>query len=510
VRELSVVWERKKAMERENRPCRTACIIAAVVISFNAVLREGEGKTQTTKYIDYVAELNKLGVAGRPESDNAAPFYQKAAELYVKFSQQQAYPTMKGWPVNLPENELSEIRNWVQVNSQALLQLELGSKKPYCWFQLSSPDGIVFGILIPDLAEYKALCYAITERAKLAAAEGNIDKAIADIVTCYRCGLHLMGPGPKDLIAQLVGIAVRARSLQSTFDILNRTKVDKNSLSSMQMQIEGISTSESYTPDFRFDRFALLDQIQRVFNEDGKGDGQIDLESAKRMFLVPGWNDKDIASLKELGRRQTTETGEKLYKYFDFIAQKSPWQWKAENINHAQGVEKIIHDNYIVAVLTPAGVRVAELFARCRADTDGLITTLALLRYKAEKGQFPEKLDELVPAGYLKALASDPFSGKPFAYKRVGEDFMLYSFGPDCDDDGGTRGKRKWSDEGGDAVLWPVLRSEGTIADTVSSGDKSAISVESTQPSGEKETVQKPVQRQPRDMPQPRTTRRRR
>lgn len=33
--------------------------------------------------------------------------------------------------------------------------------------------------------------------------------------------------------------------------------------------------------------------------------------------------------------------------------------------------------------------------------------------------------------------AEDPFSGKPFAYRREGSGFCLYSIGPNLKDDGG-------------------------------------------------------------------------
>jgi hypothetical protein len=54
-------------------------------------------------------------------------------------------------------------------------------------------------------------------------------------------------------------------------------------------------------------------------------------------------------------------------------------------------------------------------------------------------------------------------SGKPFAYKRVGEDFVLYSFGTNLKDDRGKLGlnikgqPKRWADNG-DEVFWPVLR----------------------------------------------------
>jgi hypothetical protein len=109
-----------------------------------------------------------------------------------------------------------------------------------------------------------------------------------------------------------------------------------------------------------------------------------------------------------------------------------------------------------VKIFCPAFVRVAQIFAQRKAQADALITTLALFRYKADKGRLPEKLDELVSAGYLNALPTDPFSGSSLVYKRLGDDFMLYSFSLDCDDDSGTRSKWGAGKQGGDQVFWPV------------------------------------------------------
>jgi len=414
-------------MRREKRPYRKACLIAIAAIWLNASVWAAEGKAQTAKYVDYVAELNKLGMAGRSENLNAAPFYQKAIELYVEGSQEQKDLARKGWPADFPAREQQLLREWVQSSSQALSQLELGSKKPYCWFQLSSPDGTIMTVLTPDLADYKNLGRAITVRARFSAAEGNIDKALTDVVTCYRCGMHRQMGGPKILVEQLVGIAVRALAVQTAFDILDRTKVNKDLLAALQRQMEGLSTDESYIPDFRSEKFSLLDIIQRIFTDDGKGDGQIDLPSAKRILGEAGLPEG-------MRRRQMIETTEKVYRYLDGVVQKTPWQWKAEKMDLEQGIAQITGENGLVRLFSPATTRTVEVFTRCRVDTDGLVTTLAVLRYKADKGQFPEKLDELISAGYFKALRSDPFSSRPFVYKRVGEDFVLYSFGRNLKD----------------------------------------------------------------------------
>jgi len=45
-----------------------------------------------------------------------------------------------------------------------------------------------------------------------------------------------------------------------------------------------------------------------------------------------------------------------------------------------------------------------------------------------------------------RPLPTDPFSGKPFVYRREGAGFLIYSWGPNLKDDGGKVGKTQ--DEG--------------------------------------------------------------
>ena len=78
-------------------------------------------------------------------------------------------------------------------------------------------------------------------------------------------------------------------------------------------------------------------------------------------------------------------------------------------------------------------------FNEARADTQNalLLTFLALHAYKLEHGAYPPTLPALVP-GYLKAVPSDPLAvSGPLRYKVQGAKFVLYSVGPDGQDDGG-------------------------------------------------------------------------
>lgn len=88
------------------------------------------------------------------------------------------------------------------------------------------------------------------------------------------------------------------------------------------------------------------------------------------------------------------------------------------------------------------------------ARTRLLICDLAVGLYLAEKGTLPERLEQLAP-NYLRELPVDPFSGHSFAYRPAGDKFLLYSVGPDREDDGGKPTENNALIGEGDLVLVP-------------------------------------------------------
>jgi hypothetical protein len=72
-----------------------------------------------------------------------------------------------------------------------------------------------------------------------------------------------------------------------------------------------------------------------------------------------------------------------------------------------------------------------------------VIVELAVRLHQKQHGKLPATLDELVPA-LLPAVPLDPYTGRPLVYRVTTNSFLLYSIGPDGQDDGGTpmaRGK---------------------------------------------------------------------
>ena len=62
---------------------------------------------------------------------------------------------------------------------------------------------------------------------------------------------------------------------------------------------------------------------------------------------------------------------------------------------------------------------------------------LALRQHRLATGGYPSSLADLVPR-WVPDVPPDPFTGKPFIYRRTATGYLLYSVGPDGTDDGGA------------------------------------------------------------------------
>ncbi len=83
-----------------------------------------------------------------------------------------------------------------------------------------------------------------------------------------------------------------------------------------------------------------------------------------------------------------------------------------------------------------------------------LLTDLAVRLYRAEAGEAAPDLNALVPS-ILKSVPVDPYTGKALRYVKRGKDGVVYSVGPDRDDDNLATplGKRHLDTSDGDFAI---------------------------------------------------------
>jgi hypothetical protein len=128
----------------------------------------------------------------------------------------------------------------------------------------------------------------------------------------------------------------------------------------------------------------------------------------------------------------------------------------------------------LLALLMPAFGKVGDAFRRDRAVLRGAIVALALERYRLERGDWPSELKSLVPA-YLPAVPLDPFDGQAMRYRRLPDGVIVYSVGPDGQDDGGAMNRKNITAPGTDLCfrLWDVASRRQAAAELLPIPDES-------------------------------------
>lgn len=231
-----------------------------------------------------------------------------------------------------------------------------------------------------------------------------------------------------------------------------------------------MTDEQRFVPSLKAESLLFYDGIQRYFIDDPFG-GHLDLRgldglSDFQLFLVKPLEQKGIVVLPHIlfthpNKDQTRETYDNFCEFWEETAAKTPAQLRSEDIDFKEQAEKIVKGNLLLETSAPKFARTSEIGHRLKIGIKSSLAIIAILRFKDDRGSYPENLDQLVSEGYLKELPIDPFSDKPLVYRQEDDNFILYSFGADLDDDGGTY-SRSWghAPEGGDQVFWPLETTE--------------------------------------------------
>ncbi len=110
----------------------------------------------------------------------------------------------------------------------------------------------------------------------------------------------------------------------------------------------------------------------------------------------------------------------------------------------------VINHEVVEAMRLPSSSPTVSAAAQVESDEAAL--ACALERYRLANGQFPERLDALMPR-FMAHLPNDVITGQPYKYRRTADGrFVLYSVGWNEKDDGGVPGDTLFDKEKGDWV----------------------------------------------------------
>jgi hypothetical protein len=380
----------------------------------------------------------------------------------------------KTWITELTEEELALLKQWLSENTDAVEFFKQAGEKPYYWREHEINDKLILDD--KKMSSIGKIAAMIVWQAKLKAYDGHIEGAFDDLLACYRAGRHFKGP--HFLFEQLSGMGIQSRSIHGVFEVLNNQKVDSILMKNLHNRFEELMTGDTYTFNFEIERFCYLDRLQRCYTDNGSGSGHMipgriqEVLDEETSGIADNWGYGNFwaISIISVNRGDIRQFLEKSFSLAKEKAYKTPWQWHNEcadfemDADNWSTLKKIRYWRYwpwldsFYVYNSPTFTRWAYYH---KTLADALITTLALIRFKLSSGDYPESLEDLVTAGYLKSLPMDPFSEQPLVYKKTDNGFMLYSVGFNFKDDGGQvyhneEGKiRLWE---GDAVFWPVQK----------------------------------------------------
>jgi len=129
----------------------------------------------------------------------------------------------------------------------------------------------------------------------------------------------------------------------------------------------------------------------------------------------------------------------------DYLAAFSlPWPESQERIEATDAAVEALPAwrSLFTKMAFPVFVRAVWSAESKTASNRAAQIALALAAYRADHGSYPDSLSALEEAGWT--LHTDPFGGGPFPYRRVGDGFVVWSIGPDMDDDNAARDFEGW------------------------------------------------------------------
>ncbi len=450
-------------------------LISIVFLSIIFLIGETHAEEDGNAFVDYVSLYNqKNQPMNYKADDNAATHYQKAIKVFLKAPQEIRYKYLHIWPGDLSKQNVQTIRQWVKSNSLALEYFTKASKKQYFWTEKKSFDGSVLGILLPDLAEIRDLTRLTCCRARLEAMDGSIIKAAKDIETVYRVGNHFNRP--QQPVEQMLGMSVKAQAIETVLMTIQNAQIDKKERECLYHSLKKYIDDEEFIPDLLAMKLICLDCLQRmyIFNQDGQR--VMDEQSSRKQLILlrlrcqglmmlgyVSVEQRHKSELVQMDYEKAKELLTKGLEQLERVMVLEAWQLN-ETMNQEQGILQSIQESHpLLNILAIEAINLKfSAHERLRAQVRALDMIMSVLTFKENKGRLPLNLSELQEAGLLEKVPIDPFSGKPIEYKKLDDNFTVYSYGLDFDDDGGER-KVQFSEQNGDLVAWPVKKYEETV-----------------------------------------------
>ena len=318
----------------------------------------------------------------------------------------------------------------------ALDKLTEAADRPACRFEMDYRAGPT--MLMPHLTSFLKMARLLQAKAICETRRGETNNALFTLTVILKMAESLRSEPA--LISQLVRNAVALQALSGLRKVMNDTVLPAEAAAAMRPWMRKLDDRSPFVRSLEAEQVVMNDWLGRHVNRPEFFEpemGQGDLSRWKGYLAVAAYTPMrqwDQAAYARLMRRAAS-------------AMAVPWHL-GRGPDLDREVEGLPPWFILSRLLMPAVRPIREKMECLLAETRMAGLALALNEFRRREGRYPDLLDGVAPADEM----TDPFSGEPLRYRREGEGFVLWSVGPQGDQ---QEPPPSFSPEDGEPQAWP-------------------------------------------------------
>jgi hypothetical protein len=378
------------------------------------------------------------------------------------------------------KKDFPQVAAWLDANEKPLALLIEASKRPRRF------DPVVAGksyrllfTLMPLFTSYREAGRALAARAMLRLGDGRVDEAWQDLLACHRLA-RLVAEGPS-VDDRLVGGTLDNMAFSAERGMLQQQHLSAEQAFKMRDDLDRLPAMPHVADKIDVgERCIYLDNVGYM-----AGDAVHQLsEFAKFAYLGPGspeqeayaksvfdaaaagpieWDvvlrlgntrcDRIVDSMRKSTRAERKAVLDEINLQIDKNAAQMQAILKT-GLDKSADQRKVVSEalgHILCRFFLSAEFALADSEDRGLMQFDLTKLAFALAAYRADHGAYPAKLADLSPK-YVAQVPKDRFTDGDLHYSLQGDGYLLYSVGPNGQDDGGKgladrkEGSEPWDD----------------------------------------------------------------
>ncbi len=303
---------------------------------------------------------------------------------------------------------------------------------------------------LPYLGDTRALANMQIARIKLAAEQGNFQQAVHHYEQTMALGRVIAGQ--PFIIERLVGISIQTLTRNQIKPLLMSQQLDDEMLTAFSQATKHQQFEVPMEFSLQAMHFMVKDLIQRVYTDNGQGNGRMVMSRFNTLNLGSGFSGGasmnsnpimdnpliNVTGLYFASRKQVSSKAEAFFSEAIRLSKIPVWKQKQKPFNPESDLSDLSPRYFLLDLTMPSISGALKYGAVATLEQQGILLMIALERYHNANGSYPQTLADLVPE-FIAEVPQDPFCQTGFVYQLTtaadaSPSYQLYSVGYDGQD----------------------------------------------------------------------------